>query len=37
MEHVAKGLISVLKDAASGSIWLVANGKQPKEMPFSSI
>lgn len=37
MEHVARGLVSVLKDAVSGSIWLVVNGKAPKEMPFSSI
>lgn len=37
MEHVAKALISLIKDAASGSIWLVTNGQPPKEIPFSSI
>lgn len=36
MEHVAKGLISLIKDADSGTIWLIANGKSPKEIPFSA-
>lgn len=35
MEHVAKGMISILKEAATGSIWLIANGEQPKEIPYT--
>lgn len=37
MEHVAKGLISIIRDGKSGSIWLIANEKPPKEIPYSSI
>ncbi|KAG4070723.1 hypothetical protein HA402_005582 [Bradysia odoriphaga] len=35
MEHVAKALMTVVKEAASGSVWLIANGTPPKEIPFS--
>lgn len=35
MEHVAKGLMTILKDAGSGTVWLIANGAAPKEIPFS--
>ncbi|CAD7088373.1 unnamed protein product [Hermetia illucens] len=34
-DHVAKGIISVLKEANTGSIWLISNGKAPKEIPYS--
>lgn len=37
MEHVAKGLIGIIKDASSGTIWLVANNKPAKEIAYSSI
>lgn len=37
IEHVAKTLISVVKDSTSGSIWLVANEKPAKEIPYSSV
>lgn len=36
-EHVAKGLMSIIKDGKSGSVWLIANEKAPKEVPYSSI
>ncbi|GAB0096074.1 Alcohol dehydrogenase [Sergentomyia squamirostris] len=37
LEHVAKSSIAILKDASSGSIWLIANGKAAKEVPYSAI
>uniref|UniRef100_A0A182SMS8 15-hydroxyprostaglandin dehydrogenase [NAD(+)] n=1 Tax=Anopheles maculatus TaxID=74869 RepID=A0A182SMS8_9DIPT len=37
MEHVAKELIPLLKNASTGSIWLVSGGKPAKEIPYSSI
>lgn len=36
-EHVAKGLISIVRDGKSGSVWLIANEKPPKEVPYSSV
>ncbi|EJY57503.1 AAEL017418-PA [Aedes aegypti] len=37
LEHVARELIPLIKNAPTGSIWLVNNGKSPKEIPYSSI
>lgn len=37
MEHVAKALITLVKEANSGTIWMVANGEKAKEIPFSSV
>lgn len=36
-EHVAKGLISIIKEGKTGSVWLIANEKPPKEVPYSSV
>lgn len=36
-EHVAKCLVQLLQKASSGSVWLVENGLQPKEVPAVSI
>ncbi|XP_058058379.1 15-hydroxyprostaglandin dehydrogenase [NAD(+)]-like [Anopheles bellator] len=37
MEHVAKELIPLIKNAPSGTIWSVAGGKPPKEIPYCSL
>ncbi|XP_053671466.1 15-hydroxyprostaglandin dehydrogenase [NAD(+)]-like [Anopheles nili] len=37
MEHVAKELIPLLKNASPGSIWFVADGEPAKEIPYSNI
>lgn len=37
VDHVSKGLIAVIHDAKSGSVWLIANGKPPKEVPYSAV
>lgn len=34
-EHVAKALIHVLNNGKSGSVWLVENGQQPREVIMS--
>ncbi|XP_059609057.1 15-hydroxyprostaglandin dehydrogenase [NAD(+)]-like [Phlebotomus argentipes] len=37
LEHVARCVIPIIKDATSGSIWLIANGKSAKEIPYSAV
>lgn len=36
-EYVAKNLMTVIKEAKSGSIWMITNGKSLKEVPYSSV
>lgn len=37
LEHVARELIPLIKNAPTGTIWLITNGKSPMEIPYSSI
>lgn len=37
VEHVAKELIPLLKNAPTGSIWLVSGGKPAEEIPYSTF
>ena len=34
VEHAGKALIHILRNAKSGTVWLVENGAQPREVVF---